>query len=73
MENYEKLKTCIERSGLLKYFVATERFGVTPKTLTGWLKGAIPKKTKYRKEIEKFTRCYCSGNKDLIIKIEDWE
>lgn len=73
MTNNEKLTVCIERSGLLKYFVATEHFRVTPKTLTYWLKDTVPRQMKHRKAIEKFTKNYCSGNQKLIARIEDWD
>ena len=73
MTNNEKLRTCIERSGLLKYFVATQIFRITPKTLTYWLKDVVPRKTKHKKDIKKFTEKYCSGNINLIANIEEWE
>ena len=72
MNNTEKFRIAVQRSGLLKTFIAEERFRVTRQTVGAWLRGQTPKAMAHKKEMLKFTRAYSNGNKDLIAKIEDW-
>lgn len=73
MNNTEKFRIAVQRSGLLKTFIAEERFRVTRQTVGAWLRGQTPRLMVHRKEMEKFTRAYCNGVKNLIARIEDWK